>query len=272
MRLLLCLPLLLVSGPCRAWDTTPHQRITKAALDTLPKRFLNQFGAETAPLIATYCMLPDRYVEMDRYGFARNSPGPRSAAEIEVYCVRPDGQALHSTTLVREVDIGSLVYLFERIVSSLSEQRPGHAARYAGVLSHFIADSLSPPHAVSPEQLRNMAQPGEAGNLNLHSSIERSIPEFTLRDREPRAAGAHLLTAAEAILERCYSGAARNRENLPSMVQAACARDERGLNVERRRAGVEAAEILADALYTVCGMSEGGYGRRITFIKPDSRR
>src|SRR5579872_16981 len=98
MRVLFCLPLLLVSRPCPAWDTTPHQRITRAALDTLPKRFLEQFGAETASLIEIYCVLPDRYVEMKQFGFVRKGPGPRSSAEIEVYCVRPDGEAVHGAT------------------------------------------------------------------------------------------------------------------------------------------------------------------------------
>ncbi|MBZ5620180.1 MAG: hypothetical protein LAQ69_15860 [Acidobacteriia bacterium] len=258
MRMLLCLPLLLVSGPANAWDTTPHQRITKAAIDTLPKRFLTQFGAEIAPLIEIYCLLPDRYVEMQRFGFVRRSPGPRSASEIEVYCIRPDGQAMHGATGVRDTDIGSLVYLFERMVSTFSQNRPGEAARYAGVLSHFIADSLSPPHAVSPEHLLGMAPPSaETGDINIHSAIERSIPEFTLGGREPRRAGAHIVTAAQAILERCYSGAARNRRDLPSMVKAACARDEQTLDVYRLRAGMEAAEIFADALYTVLRIEEG---------------
>jgi hypothetical protein len=257
MRLLFCVALLLGSGPCRAWDTTPHQLITRAALDTLPKRFLDQFGTEIAPLIQIYCMLPDRFLEMRQFGFVRNSPGPRTAAEIEIYCLRPDGQAIHGVTGVREVDTGSLVYLFERIVSKLSENRSDEAARYAGVLAHFIEDSLSPPHAVSPDILRDIASGlGETGNLNLHSAIERSIPEFTLGNRHPIAAGDHILAAAGAILERCYSGAAQNRKTLPAMVKAACAHDEKTLNVGRLHAGVEAAQILADALHTVCHIAE----------------
>jgi hypothetical protein len=259
MRLLICLALWLVPGPCEAWDTGPHQRITKAALDSLPKRLLKRFQSETAPLIQIYCMYPDRYLEMERFGFARNSPGPREPSEIRRYCVRPDGRNVHGATGDRDTDIGSMVYLFERILTSFSENQPTEAARYAGVLSHFIEDSLSPPHAVTSEQLRDMAgQPGETSAIDIHSAIERSLPEFTLGNRAAPAGSVHLLAAIEAIVDRCYAGAEQNRRDLPSIVKAVYARDERALDTYRLRAGAKGAEILADALYIA---SETGGGR-----------
>ena len=258
MRLAVWLSLFLVAVPGRAWDTLPHQRITKAALDTLPKQLLNRLGSEVKPLIEIYCIFPDRYQEMERFGFVRNSPGPRAAAEIKAYCVRPDGQAIHGATGNREMDTGSVVFLFERILTNLSDHRPGEAARYAGVLSHFIADSLSPPHSAGADELLAMTPPSaQTGRINVHSAIERSIPEFTLRDRVPRIVSGHLVQAAEAILDECYSGAERNRSDLPSMVKAASAHDETTLNEHRLRAGTKAAEILADALYTLFRMGEG---------------
>jgi len=258
MRWLVCLPLLFVPGPCKAWDTTPHRRITKAALDALPARLLNRFGKEAAPLVEIYCMYPDRYVEMASYGFVRNSPGPRTVSEILNYCVRPDGELLHGATGDRDMDFGSLQYLFENIVANSSRNRPDEAAKYAGVLSHFIADSLSPPHAVTPERLLDM-KPWwlSAGGVNIHSAIEKSLPEFALSGRAPRMAGAGILPAVQAVLEQCYAGAAQNRKNLPSMVKAACERDEPTLDIYRRQAGVKAAEILADALYAVLRIGEG---------------
>jgi hypothetical protein len=243
VRRLWLIPVLLGIAPCAAWDTVPHQRITKAALDSLAKRLLDRFGAEAAPLVEIYCTYPDRYLEMERYGFVRKSAGPRSPSEIRVYCVRPDGQPIHGASGDRATDLGSLVYLFERILSSFSEKRADQAARYAGVLSHFIADTLSPPHAVSEEEL-----PGE-----LHSAIERSLPAFTLGGRASLAQSVSIPLAAEAILERCYSEAAQNRRDLPAMVKAVSTREEHTLDVYRLRAGVAAAQILADALHTLAG-------------------
>ena len=202
-------------------------------------------------MVGIYCTLPDRYVEMVDFGFVRKGPGPRNAAEIRPYCVRPDGEPLHGPTGHRETDMASLVYLFERIVTSFSESRPEDAARYAGVLSHFVADGLSPSHAVSREQLLAMSPPGAPSNLNLHAAIERSAPEFTLGARTPQRAGNHIGSTADAILERCYAGAEQNRKDLQSIVKAACARDERSLDLYRLRAARKAAGILADALYTL---------------------
>src|SRR5215471_3016203 len=86
------LPLVMACySPCSAWDTGPHQIITRAALDAVPKSFVSRLGPEVEPLAALYCIYPDRYEEMERYGFVRNSPGPRSASEIRVYSVHPDG-------------------------------------------------------------------------------------------------------------------------------------------------------------------------------------
>jgi hypothetical protein len=235
-----------------AWDTTPHQIITKAALDHLPSNVRQRFGAEVSPLVEIYCIYPDRFQEMERFGFVRKSPGPRTASEIRVYCMRPNGELVHGATGDRDADLASLVFLFERIEASLSTGDSGEAAKYAGVLSHFIADSLSPPHAVSPEDLRDMVPWYTAcGRVELHSAIERSLPVFRLDGRTPRAVGATPRAAAQAILALCYAGAEANRRDLPAMVKAACAGDQRSLDTFRIRAGSGAAAILADALYTL---------------------
>jgi hypothetical protein len=249
--------LLFVRVPCSAWDTPPHQQITKAALDTLPDQYPSRLGAEIQPLIELYCIFPDRYNEMESFGFVRNSPGPRTAAEIRIYCATRDGRAIHGATGDGEIDLRSLVYLLDGVVKNLSSNRPGEAARYAGVLSHFIADTLSPPHAVSAEELRDMTPlPAQTRPINVHSVLERHIPEFTLIGRRPRILGRHLEVTAKGILERCYEGARLNRRELPAMVKAASLQNEEALNAYRLRAGRWAAEILADALYSAFGMAD----------------
>jgi hypothetical protein len=256
VRPLIWLLALLVAGPCRAWDTPPHQQITQAALDALPGSMVQRLGEEAGLLVEIYCIYPDRYEEMERFGFVRKSPGPRTAAEIRRYCVRPDGQAVHGASGERETDLGSLVFLLERMAANLSQHQPGEAARYAGVLSHFVADSLSPPHAIAAEQLADMLPPAQAG-LNIHKILEQSAPGFNLAGRAPRKLDRHVAAVAKAVLERCYAQAAQNRRDLPAMVRAACARDEQTLNVYRLRAAKRAAEILADALYSILGMAGG---------------
>ena len=234
MRLLIWLALALV--PCDAWDTVPHRKITKAALDALP----NLFGAEAAPLIDLYCIYPDRYVEMEQFGFARKDNGPRAASEIRAYCVRPDGQIIHGITGDRESDLKSLVYVFQQI----SSQRPGEAAKFAGVLSHFVADSLSPPHSVDAGWLLELAERFDGAGVNIHGMIERSVPEVVVDARR-------LPSSPRLVLDACYEGAEQNRRDLPAIVRAACMRDETTLNEYRLRAGARAAAILADAIASI---------------------
>jgi hypothetical protein len=247
MRPFVWLSLLLVGGTCRAWDTTPHQKITRAALDSLPAKFVNRLGPESKLLIDLYCIYPDRYQEMAEFGFTRKSAGPQDASEVAVYCVRPDGEAIHGATGDWQTDAGSLVYVFERILSNLAEHRPQEAARFAGVLSHFIADTLSPPHS-APDEHRE-----------FHAVIERSAPDFTLRNHAPRLVADHLLPAAKSIFDQLYAGAAANRKDLPAMVNAAGLHDEQLLDTYRLRAARRAAEIFADALFTLFTMSDAAH-------------
>ena len=243
---------LLAPWPCTAWDTVPHQKITRAALDSLPKAVLARFGGEVAPLATVYCMYPDRYAEMVQYGFARKSEGPQMPEEIRAYCVRPDGQLVHGATGDRDADMGSLIFLFERILTSFSANRPAEAAKYAGVLAHFVEDSLSPPHA-------------EDIDATVHAAMERSVPDFTLAGRAPHRAGGNLLQEAEAILDRIYAAREQNRKDLPVMIKAAAAHDEETLDKYRLRAGIGAAGILADTLMAVIST------RTAAATSPDSR-
>jgi hypothetical protein len=242
-------------GTCSGWDTEPHRRISQAALDALPVSVTGRFGAALTPFVQTYCIYPDNYVEMVQYGFKRRG-GPATAEEIKPYCVRPDGTPVHGMTGDRRSDTASLKFLLEGLAGSLRRGQPDEAARFAGVLSHFIADSLSPPHAVSAERLQSIAgRFFEMGNLNVHSAIERSVPHIQI-ERRPAPGAIHTISElADAVLRDCSTGAAENRKDLLPMVQAAANRDERTLDIYRLRAGSRAAEILADTLYALTGMA-----------------
>jgi hypothetical protein len=238
---------LLAAFSASAWDTRPHQQITQAALAVLPARF----GDDAAALVAVYCVLPDRFVEMDRFGFARKG-WPQTADEARPYCVRPDGVIIHGLTGHEESDLGSVLYLMERVATNLSRDRTAEAARFAGVLSHFIADSLSPPHAGEVERLRVAGCLAPVGKL--HSVLEKRIPEFSLEGTPGPSPG--LLDGAQRVLADCREGAARNRQALEDMVAAACRQDEVTLDRYRLAPGKRAAEILARAFAVVFSMND----------------
>lgn len=238
-----------------AWTAPPHRLITRAALNTLPAQARARLGSEVSNLIELYCLYPDRYVEI-QHGFAHKTPGPTTQEELHVYVFRPDGEPLHSATWDREEDLGSLVYMFERIVSNLRDKHDAEAAKYMGTLSHWIADSFSPSHVVSRDRLAEIS-PAPAGreSLDLHGALERSLPEFTLGARAPRVMGTGLVSAAQALLDRCYAGGDQNRKDLPVMLQAVYAGDKATIDKFQLQAGKTAAELLADALFTLFGFA-----------------
>jgi hypothetical protein len=232
------------------WDTAPHRAITKAAVDSLPAAVAAKLGNERADLIETYCILPDRYVEVEQHGFTRAGPGPKTAEELRPYCVRPDGRMVHSATFDREEDLDSLIFLTERILTALSEKRVRDAALYTGVLAHFIEDSMSPPHSVLAEDLQELGP----GLPNLHRALEHSVAEFAIAKREKAMPVGTLLHGLESLLDRVYVGAERNRKALPEMVRAVRANDVATVERFRMEAARGAAEILADGLMLLLGV------------------
>lgn len=183
-------------------------------------------------------MLPDYYAAMLEAGFRAPPPAPQSLDDALPYCQRPDRETVHSATWDRPEDLASLVFLFERILDALRARRPAEAARYSGVLAHFLEDSLSPPHAVG--------QPPE-----IHRALERRIPPLSLSGRSPRLAAQRLLPAAEAILARLYSAADANRRNMPALLAAHSRNDQAAIDAFCLPPARTAAELLADSLFTL---------------------
>jgi hypothetical protein len=232
--------LLLAAAPLAvlAWDGGPHRAITRAALDSLPATYRAAFGDHLEALAQTHCMLPDYYAAMLQSGFRAPLPAPQSLDDAVPYCLRPDREPVHSATWDRHEDLASLVFLYERILAALRSRRPAEAARYAGVLAHFLEDSLSPPHVVG--------QPPA-----IHRALERSIPPLSLSGRAPRLAAPRLIPAAEAILNRLYTAAEINRRNMPALLAAYHRKDQGAISNLCLPPARAAAEILADALFTL---------------------
>ncbi len=232
------LVLLLAAGPAGAWEGGPHRIMTRAALASLPAARLAAFGSELNALAETYCMLPDYYAAMLHYGFRAPRPAPQSLDEAVPYCLRPDREPVHSAAWDRRDDLASLLFLYERILDALRHRRPAEAARYAGVLAHFLEDSLSPPHVVG--------QPPD-----VHAALEKRIPPLSLAGRSPRLAGAGVVPAAEAILNRLYAAADINRGNMPALLQAHARKDQNAIAALCFEPARAAAELVADSLYTL---------------------
>ena len=241
MAALFLIVLVLASAlPGLAWDVAPHRAITKAALDAVEPSVARRLAPHTKDLLETYVLLPDR---------CRDFTEQPDAVELKPFCLRPDGNTVHSATFDPDEDLGSLVYLYERILTAESTKKEKELAMYVGVLAHFIEDSLSPPHSITGEELEEMAPEIKW----IHQKLERAVPAFAIERRKPQVGAANMFELLESFVVRLHEAAARNRGALPGMIAALKAGDEKALDPVRLRAAKDTAELLADTLNAMLG-------------------
>jgi hypothetical protein len=269
-RLLLLICPVAFAAEALAWHTPPHQQITRAALDSLPTPLQEKLGLEKEMIIWVNCMYPDRYRGLAQQGPEHDpNPGPRNRDELKLYCEMPDGRPIHNVTQKRDEDIASFEHLLQSIIAEMRRNNVTAAARYMGTLAHLIEDSCSPAHAsplpLAVAELRKRQSipnpPPWLGRLNehggtltagnLHAAIELTLLPFNLQGRRPERAGETVKEAAPKLLDRCYAIVEENRGDLVEMVRATYANDIPVMERIRSRAARKAAELLADAYYTV---------------------
>jgi len=233
---------LAAASVCAAWHDPVHARITRAALRSLPPAMQQMLAAQADRLILEYSLYPDAYAHVK--GETREAMRP--------FCeVR--GRGIHNITWDRREDIESLDYLRDGIVVSLQGGDAEAAAKFAGVLAHFLEDSTCPAHSLipvdSPLDLMKVMIPPPAGkqDIKLHTLIEASSPEFDLGSRKPAR------VTSQALLDRCYRIVKENQRDLKEIVSLTYAGDQAGLDRYRLRAAKAGAELLADAYYTALG-------------------
>jgi len=230
---------LLAASICPAWHDPVHARITRAALRSLPPAMQQVWAAQSDRLILEYSLYPDAYAHVT----AETREAMRRFCEVR-------GRGIHNVTWDRREDIESLDYLRDGIVASLRSGDAEAAAKFAGVLAHFLEDSTCPAHALTPidsplDLMKVMVPPPpDKKDIQLHRLIEASSPEFDLGSRKP------VQVTSQALLDRCYRVVKENRWDLKEIVSLTYAGDEAGLDRYRLRAAKAGAELLADAYYT----------------------
>lgn len=265
--LLLLLPALSING--FAWHTEAHQRITFAAVHSLPAGMQERLKPESESLIKVYCMYPDRYRELSRPGpDLKNNPGPNDRSVMRVYCEKPDGKLIHNVTWNRQEDLDSITYLLNGIIAEIRRDNRAGGAQYMGTLAHLFEDSTSPAHAADLSLIQELLPPPKAPpyasrvdaaghKLGLHAAIELTTVAFRL-DGPPKMAGKNVSGAATELLNRCYAIIRDNRAHLLEMVRATYADDPPVMERLRSRAAKQGAELLADAYYTALLLAVAG--------------
>ena len=238
---LILLPLLPAAS--NAWHHPVHYMITRAAIDSLPAGDRQAFGDEIPRLIERYSVYPDLLAYLK----------DEERDKLRPFCFLPDGRAIHNVNWNQVGDLEILTHLIASIAKMLDVGDVPASAQYAGVLSHFLADSTCPAHAMIPAdsslRLTFRPPPGKS-QVELHAVLERSSPAVDISARKPQIA------SAENLLARCYAAIRRNRETLEEAVRAAYLGDEAGMNPARLRAAEAGAGLIADAFHTAVHLAK----------------
>ncbi len=243
--------LVLLLAPAGAWHNPVHALITRTALEALPGPMQSVMAPEARTLADWYSLYPDAY-----YG----TEGEKRAA-MQPYCETASGLPIHNVTWRMHDDVAALEHAIGGMAEALRSGRIPDAAKHAGVLSHFLADSTCPAHAMVPmDSSLTATYPPPAGRepVRLHQIIEVSSPEFTLAGRRPQQAGSTVREAAENLLARCYRTIRENREGLDELVAAAYKGDGPAMDRFRRRSAIAGAELVSDAYYTAFALAGMG--------------
>ncbi len=248
--LLAALPVVLAPASASAWGA-PHCTITRAATAALPEWQKQLLGAELGPLGDRYCLIPDTintdkenasFAIMDAY------PGVRYLKLLHVP-VAP----LENHEVLR--------FFLGKAVSSLTAGKTGDAARYAGTLSHVLEDWGCPAHVAPGDNMftlfKQFLPPPEAQQYALlHSPIESGSFDIDLGAYRPHLLGTSADEAAFNLLRRVQGATLHARAQTIPIIQALYKGDTPAANAAQQVAAEYDAKMVADALFTVCCLSQ----------------
>lgn len=242
-------------------DGRGHSLMTKAAYQALPDWEHALWDAELESLAGEYCMYGDSYFGSGRqvaapYMEMPNGENPMAPWTLRTFTKKEFGDFFRCGYYdqVRYV----LEYYVASIAGTLKEGKTRDAAKFAGVLAHFIEDSSCPPHALGTELStdlylikRLMPAPCQRKRVkNFHTILESEYESFSLSGYVPRLMGTTPAEASFLLLERFADMVETSIEQILSMVTAFY--DDEPAELRRRltTTAIQASEMLADALHT----------------------
>ena len=246
LPMLLLLALALVPCEGRAWCESPHQAITRAAIQVLPVWQQNILGEEGTKLGSGYCLIPDRvYSDKENAKFARMDSRPG-----EVYLVN-----LHLPAQQPE-NLETLRYFMGKAVGMLRAGKVADAARFMGTICHMLEDYGSPAHTVPGDNMFTLLQqflppPDHMKGKLLHGLIEDGELAVVIKGYCPKLLGTTVDEAAWRLLHRAHEAIINARSTTIPIIQALYANDAKALTASRMKAATMDAKVVADAFYTI---------------------
>lgn len=253
------LVVLLAAFEASAWGDE-HRKITRRALELLPKVDTEMFGSELTnmPWNST---IPDR-------AYCRMSGGKERFVWDRLGTKNPDTQGRKFVnshlmfTTPENLDL--LLWCVTNAVNAAKARDYESFGGFAGCLAHALEDWTTPAHTTVDDNMMNHLRtllPPPPGtrfwDSKMHGRIEGG--GFTLADVSyaPRILAESPEELAYRLLIHAQAGQLVARAQLVPILQAVYAGDGKASAAAQRIGGIEGLKLVADAFHTMAALARG---------------
>ncbi len=250
--------IVLLTSSLGGWGRRPHATITKSALDVLPEWEKRIWKEQIPNIIEEYCLIPDFYLRRPEFaGYAILDDydvifSDYTYKVTKTYLLR-NGH-FHLPDKQRE-NFRLYEHFFERIVSSLKDDRIDDAAKFAGVMLHVIEDYSAPSHSAQGDNQfflfkQFLPPPEKFKYARLHSLIEYGDVSVDILQYKPRLLGTSPSEVAFRMLEKMNNVIIAARGKVIPIIQAIYNEDERSVQANNSEMAEISARVAADMIHS----------------------
>lgn len=181
-----------------------HNQLGAVSFNSLPQ-WEQDLWESQRNLIPEYCAMPDDHLVVQN-DFEQEE-------KLSPYCVLPDGKAIphgpcddnytlcifsnnHSRRARHEV----IHYYLGKVISLMRNQELEEAAKFGGVLAHYLQDGCSPGHVINNLLLNKLYPPQSGQTFHYHRIMDSWSFEPPLTNISPKLFGG---TLDEAVFNLC---------------------------------------------------------------------
>lgn len=244
-----------------------HNQINRAAYNFLPEWQKVIWKKERDKIFNLYANYPDFFADKGRPEEEKAKIDPN----WKKYLIMPNGESIHGGAEIRKVtkkdlycymNYGGLYqcpyfqyrlqHLLKSLLINMKQDKLAEAAKFAGCLSHYIADLAHPVHQLPYALIMRLFPKTEKFKFfHMHTRAESLVADVTLTKYKPRLLGVtlpeivfRLKNELKGMIIRCYP-------ELPKLMETIYSGRERKEISAVSRTMNETVKVVSDAIYSI---------------------
>ena len=236
-----------------AWGGENHIIISNNTYNILPEWEKNILGTYGDSLVSTYCLYPDMYRKKEfKKALAQyiEIPHVKDSAIFHVPNSYYGGNQKEEDSIP---EFYILTYFMENAIKHLKANNIKEAARYMGVLAHFVEDYACPVHVIDNNTLRQLnPKPQHINEFNVHRDVEKhKMENFHISDHSVQKLGNNIFDTVHSIIPRFNKIQINSRAQAVPIILGFFNDEFDKSNQARINAAKPAAKLLADIWHTI---------------------